>query len=350
MHGPVTLRRRPGPSRRLPALLAGLILATSSLAAAGPAHARGGDGGQTTGCQSVDGKATCISGVWFSPPSGGAGTKKGGGSSDWTPPACWYEPSSGFSPQLLQAIYQIPLFGIIVVLLTNGDTGTNYDFHANDKGEWWEFVYNPAMPDAQTQCTLPGWPILEWVPTATPPQEAVTTWKMAAAARNEIPVDVPTLTLRPGKDAQIVNLPTQVSFAAALPRTSVTANLDVGGYILAATTVATPASITVNAGTPNASPSSCTYRLTADGGGSYQVDPNSTSCNDGSSGPNAGIVYRRPTAAGASYPLTATMTWNVTWTNTTSADSPPQAPALPDLTVTSPVIPVQVKEIETINH
>jgi enoyl reductase len=351
MHSPVIRRRRPGFARPLISLLAGVILATASLSTAGPAAAQGVTGPTTTAnCQSVDGNATCQSGVTFRF-SGSAGTKSGGGPSDWTPPACWYEPTSVFTPELLQAVYQLPLFGILVVLLTGGDTGTNFDFHANDKGNWWDLVYNPAMPDAQTQCTLAG-PILVWVPDAAPaPQEAVTTWKMAAAARNMIPVDAPALTLKPGPGNQIVNLPTLVSFTDRLPRTWVTASLNVDGYTLAATTVATPASITVDAGTPNASPSSCTYQLASDSSGTYQVDPNRTTCNDGSSGPNAGIVYRRPTAAGATYPLTATMTWKVTWTDTASPDSPPQAnPTLPDLTVTSPAIPVVAKEVETINH
>jgi hypothetical protein len=44
------------------------------------------------------------------------------------------------------------------------------------------------------------------------------------------------------------------------------------------------------------------------------------------------------------------MTWNVTWNDTPNPDGAPQAPALPDLTVTSAVIPVQAKEIETVNH
>lgn len=142
----------------------------------------------------------------------------------------------------------------------------------------------------------------------------------------------------------------RVSFTDALPRTWVTAQLNVNGYALAATTVATPASVTVNAGSPDASPSSCTYKL-APNGNNYQVDPGSTRCSDGSAGPNAGIVYRRRTPAGTTYPVTATVTWNVTWTDTASPDSPPQTnPALGPLTLTTAPLPVTVKEIETTNH
>lgn len=340
MSGTVT-RRRPL------SLVVGLILAATSLSTADPAGAKGSSGpGTPPGCQDVNGQATCHSGVVFS--VNGTGTTVAA-PSDWTPPACWYEPSL-FTPTFLKVAYLLPVIGPVIPLLTGGDIGNNGDFHNGQKGRWWGFVYNPAMPDAQAQCQLLGYPLLEWVPDVTPPQEAVTAWKMAAAAAKVVPVTPPQLTLRPGANSQVVNLPTLVSFTNPMNRTWVTASLNVDGYALAATTIATPASITVDAGTPHASPSSCTYKLAA-AGGTYQVDPNSTRCSDGSSGPNAGIVYRRSTAPGATYPLTATVTWNVTWTDTASPDSPPQTdPTLGALTLTTPPTPVTVNEIETINH
>ncbi|WP_194891687.1 hypothetical protein [Catenulispora pinisilvae] len=343
--------RRPGISRRLVSLLAGLALAGTALSGASPAQARGSGGtGSSQGCQSANGDATCISGVYFTGPGGTAVTTTGGTSTDGQIPGCWYEPSK-ISPEFLKIAFLIPLVNLVIVGLTGGDTGTDGDFHAGQKGAWWEFVFNPAMslPDAQAHCDIVG-PILEWVPAAAPPpQEHVETWKMAGAARNEINLTAPTLTLRPGANNQIVNLPTLVSFTNPFPRTWVTARLNVDGYALAATTIATPVSITVNAGTPNASPSSCTYTL-APAGGNYQVDPNSTHCSDGSTGPNAGIVYRRPTN-GTTYPLTATVTWNVTWTDTDNPDSPPQTGyTFAPLTLDTPATPVTVNEVETVNH
>lgn len=343
--------RSSGLFRRPLSVVASLILAATALSIADPADATGnrgpGQGGTSANCAyDVNGHATCQSSVTFT--INGSGTTVAA-PTGWTPPACWYEPSF-FTPTFLQVAYLLPLVGDVIVMVTGGDTGTNGDFHAGQKGRWWGFVYNPAMPDAEARCDLPGYPILEWVPSVTPPpQEAVSAWKMAAAAAKVMPVNVPALTLRPGADGQVVNLPTLVSFTDPLPRTWVTARLNVNGFALAATTIATPASITVNAGSPDASPSSCTYSL-ASNGGNYQVDPSSTRCSDGSAGRNAGIVYRRPTPAGVTYPLTATVTWNVTWTDTASPDSPPQAtPALGPLTLTTPPIPVAVKEIESVN-
>jgi enoyl reductase len=321
--------------------------------AAGPAEATGtfGTPKPNVGCgNDLQGQPICRSIVHFLL-NGSTETTTTNGTSDASPAPCWYEPSTLFSATLLRDAYMLPLVNLLVLALTGGDTGKDFDFHAGQKGYWWEFVYNPAMPlpDAQAQCQLSG-PILEWVAdTNTAPQNAVTTWKMAAAAAKIVPISLPKLTLRPGADKQVVNLPTLVSFTDPLPRTWVTAQLNVNGFALAATTVATPASITVNAGSPDASPSSCTYSLALSGGG-YQVDPSSTRCSDGSSGPNAGIVYRRPTPAGVTYPVTAAVTWNVAWTDTASPDSPPQTySTLNPLTLTTPPMPVTVNEIESVN-
>ena len=347
MPSPVIGPSRPVLSRRTLSLVVGIVIAATSLSTAAPASAGGGRGqGSSQGCQQdVGGHATCQSGVVFS--VNGTGTTVAA-PKDWQPSPCWHEPSI-ITPGLLKLLSLVPLIGPVIPVLTGGDTGTNGDYHDGQKGRWWEFVYNPNMPDAMTQCQLSPYPPLEWVPDVTPPADAVDPWQMAEAAAEVIPVTPPVLTLRPGANRQIVNLPTLVSFADPFPRTWVTARLDVNGYALAATTIATPASVTVNAGTPNASPSSCTYTL-APSSGDYQVDANSAHCSDGSSGPNAGIVYRRPTAPGATYALTATVTWNVTWTNTDNPDSPPQTDhTLGPLTLTTPPVPVTVNEVETVN-
>lgn len=346
-------RRESLRARRWLAFLAGMSLIAISLFSAGPAEATGtfGTPGPPAGCSdNLQGKPACKSFVYFTL-KGSSGMTTANGTSDVSPAPCWYEPSTLFTSTLLRAAYAFPLVNLVVLALTGGDTGKNFDFHADEKGHWWEFVYNPAMPlpDAQAQCQLSG-AILEWVPNANAaPQNAVTAWKMAAAAAKIVPITPPQLTLQPGADNQVVNLPTLVSFTDPLPRTWVTAQLNVDGFALAATTIATPATVTVNAGSPDASPSSCTYKL-APNGDTYQVDPNSTRCSDGSSGPNAGIVYRRPTPAGVTYPVTASVTWNVTWTDTASPDSPPQTyPTLNPLTLTTPPMPVTVKEIESVN-
>lgn len=356
MSGPVTRRRRPGIFRSPPSLVVGLIFAAVSLSIAEPVGATNAPGPVTPpsdGCSAnVPGTAAlCRSIVKFSV-NGNSNTTVPG-SSDAPIPGCWFEPSTFFTPGTLKFISNMPFVNILMPLLTGADTGTNGDYHDGQKGSWYEFVFNPAMPlpEAQAKCDVMRPPLLEWVPDATtPPGNTVSAWKMAKAAEKVLPVATPTLTLRPPAGSQVVNLSTLVSLET-FQRTFVTASLNVNNFTLAATTIATPVSITVNAGTADASPSSCTYTLASDGGKtpSYQTDPNSTHCSDGSSGPNAGIVYRRPTAAGTTYPLTATVTWNVTWTNTANPDDPPQG-SLGTLTLTSPPTPVTVNEVESINH
>ncbi|MEU8352103.1 hypothetical protein [Streptomyces sp. NPDC048845] len=135
-----------------------------------------------------------------------------------------------------------------------------------------------------------------------------------------------------------MNLGTYAKFDAPLDQVWVTASIDYMGYSVAATTVATPESLTVNAGTEYAEPSSCTYDLAKSGDG-YKVDSKGSDCN---------ITYRR-SSRNDSYELTAELTWRVHWTASADPGGPLQQPALPDGT-SSTTEDVVVKEVQSINR
>jgi enoyl reductase len=144
--------------------------------------------------------------------------------------------------------------------------------------------------------------------------------------------------LRPDADRLIVNLPTEVAFQGALDRAWTTASINYKGVQMAATTVATPVALKVDAGTSDADPQTCTYDLVK-GEGGYKVDSKNAGCN---------VTYLRSSADGT-YPFKASLTWHVTWTDSADPDGPPQQPALPDGLSTYEQN-VTVKEIQAINR
>jgi enoyl reductase len=146
-----------------------------------------------------------------------------------------------------------------------------------------------------------------------------------------------TVALSPAAANQKVNLATYVTFADALPRVFVTAQ--VPNPPVAATVVAEPYSLHIDAGTSYADPQTCDYRF-EQVGDTYNIDTAGAACN---------VTYRRATAAGASYTLKAQITWRVHWTPSANPDGPPADPAMPDGYTTSPQ-QVAVQEIQTVNR
>ncbi|MFG3260308.1 hypothetical protein [Streptomyces sp. NPDC048172] len=141
---------------------------------------------------------------------------------------------------------------------------------------------------------------------------------------------------RPGH--QVVNLPTHARFSKDLDRVWVTAGIDAAGLDLAATTVAEPAALRLEAGTADAKPATCTYDLKK-AGGSYAVDTEKADCN---------LTYRRATPKGEPRTLKAYLTWNVHWNEGHNPDGAPQHPMPDGESVTE--LPVTVKEIQAINR
>jgi enoyl reductase len=136
-----------------------------------------------------------------------------------------------------------------------------------------------------------------------------------------------------------VNLPTWIwQETADIGEVSATARLDDLG--LEATTVATPSALTLRAGTGDATlhPGDGQCTINADGtiGEPYTDDRAEEE-------PPCGITYRRATADGEAYELSATITWSVSWTGTDN----PEPQELPDA-VLETTQDVTVQEVQTI--
>ncbi|WP_433892354.1 hypothetical protein [Streptomyces sp. CA-111067] len=278
---------------------------------------------------------TISSQVQYTRSYNGSGAQMTSSDASWSPPACWYEPV--YSPdemeQYLTTHYEAEHIAMEVIGEDPGPKGI--DYHTGEKGTWWKLEV-PDIDRAQN-CTAqhswlwekPGTPTTDDTPLIDPRT-------LAGLAYNDTVLPAPPLTLRPAAENQLVNLDTEVVFDQPLDRVYVTAQLDnaAAGVHIAATTVATPNELRVDAGTENADPSSCTYKLTPTGGGAYSVDTSNDPCN---------ITYRKH----GDYTLQATLVWNVTWTPSANPDGPPQNPPFPQGQSTTP-LQVTVKENQTI--
>jgi len=207
-------------------------------------------------------------------------------------------------------------------------------YHQGDDGSWWVLAWDEdALNSGNASSCLydTGW---LWQPAANPvPAGVLTPEVLAQAAYGRMKLPTRKVTLNPVPQNQKVNLPTHVSFAAALPEVSVTAQL----ATVAATVVAVPYSLHVEAGTSYADPVSCDYTFTPSGAG-YVVNSADAGCN---------VTYRKANAAGGTYPLTAEITWHVTWTPT--ATPQPGGEAMDDGNSQSQQA-VTVEEIQTVNR
>lgn len=265
-------------------------------------------------------------------------TSSGG---SWDPPACWYEPQ--YTPEQFDAAFQALLKTL------SGANGTaaqqqydalkaDHDFHRGEDGLWWGMVKTKKAWDLPNTAPCTQSPGVQWVPTGKPPAGmlAVTPQMLSKLAYGATKLPPPMVKLSPAPDKQTVNLATFVSFNQPLKPVSVTASLDYAGVRIAASTLAVPTSLRVDAGTDDASPRTCTYQFTQSGSG-YQVDSSTSSCN---------ITYQR-SSRGGTYPLTAEVTWHVSWTASKDPYATPANPLPDGLTGGAPQN-VVVREIQTV--
>ena len=258
-----------------------------------------------------------------------------GAGSDWSPPACWYEPE--FSPAEFESYLNSHYVSDQNAF---ADLARRYgaeNYHKGDKGTWWEL----QVPDLSRAGECAGIEDWTFIKPGKPPanKPTIDPKTLAGLAYADTVLPAPPVTLKPAPENQLVNLETELAFKLPLPRVTVTASLDnaAAGVHVAATTVAEPYELRVDAGTPDAEPASCTYRLTNQGG-TYHLDTHGAPCN---------VIYRRASPHGG-YTLTASIVWKVHWTPCVNPDGPAATdPKLPDGESTAPTT-VTVRESEAI--
>ncbi|GAA2810688.1 hypothetical protein GCM10010441_39180 [Kitasatospora paracochleata] len=260
---------------------------------------------------------------------------------NYDPPACWYEPQ--YTPEQFDAAYQQMLAGMSGAMGAEAKAEydrlkADQDFHRGQDGRWWGMVKTKKAWDLPVTAPCTQQAGIVWVPTGKPPagMPVITPVMLSKLAYGATKLPPPHVALSPRADQQTVNLPTYVKFDQPIQPVSVTASLNYSGISVAASTLAVPVSLRIDAGTNDASPASCTYDFVRSGSG-YQVDSSGSSCN---------VTYQR-SSRGGTFPLTAQVTWKVTWTASTNPNATPANP-LPDGVTGGAPQDVTVREIQTI--
>jgi hypothetical protein len=274
--------------------------------------------------------------------SGAVATNGGAGnmtSSDvnWTPPPCWYAPYLGakdFKKKMSKNIDdQLGTPGMggtagaaLGQLQSHYEDGygwtdtpgyKDYNVDKDGKGMFWAAVENPDEPDVLKRSSCNDLPF--WVDNgeAPPPQyeEAITPQILAALAYQHMELPATEVTLAP-KAVTKVNLPTWAWLdKTVFHEVRATAALNAPGFNIQATTTAKPVSLRLAPGTRDADtyPASGECALNAD---NSIGEPYAKGKADRT--PPCGVKYLRSSGNGT-YPLKATITWQVSWTGTGGA-------------------------------
>ncbi|MEW2405785.1 hypothetical protein [Streptomyces griseoviridis] len=255
---------------------------------------------------------------------------------NWKPPVCWYEPM--YTPEEYEEFIKSAYSGAQEPAASYAKKRGEQKYHKDDKGLWWQVKFRDEQYSSLCPVDTDNWEI--WVPPADPRPDPhkLTPEILSELAYNATRLPTPPVVLSPGAQRLVVNLGTRVKLDGDFDRVWTTADIDYKGVQMAATTVATPVALRVDAGTDDADPQSCTYDLVK-GDGGYTVDSAGADCN---------VTYRRSSGSGT-YPFKASITWKVTWTDSADPDGPTRAPALPD-GLSTVEQDVAVKEIQAVNR
>jgi hypothetical protein len=349
------MSRTPGQRGAVASVIAiAMLTAAQSTAVAGGGWG-GGDGEGSGKGSAQDGVIRAETKITVTT-SGSSGSSKDGtltpSNSNWTPPACWYEPS--FSPKEIEATVKawrgidfLPFLSGIGDAVGNvldhrykdGHPYKDYNLDKQGKGMFWAAVKNPNRLDDPEANSCDKQPF--WVDAGRPPAEplAVSPKILAEYAYDELPVPGTEIEMAPTGEST-VNLPTWVWLdKARFKKISVTASLP--GTGLSATTTAEPVSLRIDPGTADAEtyPASGECAISTDGsiGAPYTKGKADQT-------PPCGVTYLRSTGQNNAYPLQATVTWKITWTSTTG-----EGGRLPDGTFGA-TQDVNVREIQSVNR
>ncbi|WP_235459410.1 hypothetical protein [Streptomyces olivochromogenes] len=336
-------------------VVAGVAIACTVIAS--PAQAGyspgGGTHGQTTTSAKRSGQ-TLESRITFTGSTRAAGDSSPTMTpvSDWTPPACWYEPISAqeFAKRTEdgyklvvddpdQPNYAKVATGQFRDIYKDGKY-KNYNLDQADKGNWWVAAQDPSRLNDLAAWECDDLPF--WVDNGDNPRvkNAVSPKILAELAYNRIKLPSTAVSLAPDGTTK-VKLPTWAWLdKTKFKKVSVTASLNVAGLNIQATTTARPVSLTLQPGTTDADtfPASGECAINADGS---IGDPFVKGKADQT--PPCGIKYLRSSGNGA-FQLKATITWQISWTGTGGAGGD-----LPDGTFGA-TQEVTVQEIQTVNR
>ncbi|MEV7195319.1 hypothetical protein AB0N81_26465 [Streptomyces sp. NPDC093510] len=358
-------------SRRAAVTTAALTLALSALVLTEAAYAgkpvgsgKGADAEQQGGTDKAGTGIYAAAQVKYS----GAVAKGNGrgnvASSDvtWNPPPCWYAPMYGakefkkkMSKELKDAANTPGMTGHAGAAINElqrhyeddyGWTDTpgykDYNVDKDGEGMFWAAVENPTEPDILKRSSCSDIPF--WVENgeAPPPQyeEAISPEILAALAYQHMELPKTKVTLAPDGTTK-VKLPTWAWLdKAEFDEVEATASIDVPGFNISATTTAAPKSLTLDPGTEEAT------TLPADGECPIVGDRIGEPYAQGKAKetPPCGIVYGR-SSAGATFPLKASLTWEISWTGT-GQNTPV---GMPDGKIEA-VQEITVEEVQSINR
>ncbi|MGH4032460.1 hypothetical protein ACQB60_26370 [Actinomycetota bacterium Odt1-20B] len=281
---------------------------------------------------------------------------------NWNPPPCWYAPYLGakdFKKKMSKSIKdQMNAPGM------TGHAGSalsemqrhyeddygwtdhpgykDYNTDKDGKGMFWAGVENPNEPDylKRTGCSeLPFW-VDNGEPAPPQYEEAITPKMLAALAYQHMQLPDTKVTLAPDGKSK-VNLPTWIWLdKAKFDEVQATAEINVPGFHLQATTTAKPKSLTLNPGTENATTIPANGECPIVGG--KIGEPYAKGKADKT--PPCGITYLR-SSNGGTFPLKATLTWEISWTGTGQAGAQP----MPNGTIEA-VQEIAVEEAQAVNR
>ncbi|NJP66128.1 hypothetical protein [Streptomyces spiramenti] len=325
----------------------------------GTAHAddRIGDGNldpppsKETGTGHESGEINAQARITFTVTAGGGGTGALKSSTPWEPPACYYAPTHtpeemarhwrGFYAHTNRDFWPDDMRESFDSSHEEryGEDGEfpEYNRELQGEGMFWTRVINREHPDRQGQMacrTRTFW--VDFTEAPEPGPGVVDSTLLAELAWERTRVPDTEVSLNPADVPQKVNLATWIWLDdTAFEPVSIRAELD--DYGLWAETTATPARLTLDPGT--------TYATTHPPGGVCETSDGTigTPWTPGTnSPPPCGITYTRATTDRSTYPLSAALTWEVTWT-----DSLGDTGTLPDGDF-STTLDITVEEVQTI--
>ncbi|MFI6687582.1 hypothetical protein [Streptomyces sp. NPDC050485] len=335
----------------LPMLTAALIVLQASSAWAGQGNSKTSGRNDAT-AQNDNGQVKAgVSKATTSGDTKQSGTKPTGdlasSDSNWTPPACWYEPT--YSPKEMEAMVTqwraFKFFGIGDFIAgaydrqyKTGDPAKggykNYNLDQEGRGMFWAAVVNPNRKDDPAAQKCDRFPF--WVENGKTPDVplAVNAKILGEYASDSIALPSTVVSMAPS-GTSTVNLPTWI-WAPGNKFTEKKVTASLAG--ISSTATAKPVALHIDPGTSDATvfPASGDCPINADG----SIGEPFAAGKAGQT-PPCGVTYQRPGA----YSFKASITWKVSWSASNG-----EGGALPDSIFTTPPQNVTVQEIQSINR